>query len=82
MRIPSLPTSARGLGCPPTTISLVQIDIWHPEMQSVQRQFGKLWNKSPGDNAKVSVLLKDYEDADKALAKVGIPKSRRPLTNS
>lgn len=39
-------------------------------MQSVQRQFGKLLNKGPGDNAKVSVLLKDYEDADKVLATV------------
>ncbi|CAP60844.1 uncharacterized protein PODANS_1_21130 [Podospora anserina S mat+] len=37
-------------------------------MQSMQRQFGKLLNKGPGDNAKVSVLLKDYEDADKVLA--------------
>lgn len=40
-------------------------------MQNVQRKFGKIWNKGPGDNAKVSVLLNDYEDADKALAKVG-----------
>ncbi|KAB5559772.1 SH3 domain signaling protein [Coniochaeta sp. 2T2.1] len=39
-------------------------------MQSVQRQFGKLRSKGPGDNAKVSVLLNDYEDADKVLAKV------------
>ncbi len=39
-------------------------------MQSVQRQFGKLPNKGPGDNAKVSVILTDYEDADKVLAKV------------
>lgn len=40
-------------------------------MQSVQRSFGKLLNKAPGDNAKVSVLLNDYEDIDKVLAKVG-----------
>jgi hypothetical protein len=39
-------------------------------MQSMQRQFGKLLNKGPGDNARVSVLLNDYEDADKVLAKV------------
>ncbi|KAL2259849.1 hypothetical protein VTK26DRAFT_6330 [Humicola hyalothermophila] len=39
-------------------------------MQSMQRQFGKLWSKGPGDNAKVSVLLNDYEDVDKLLAKI------------
>jgi hypothetical protein len=39
-------------------------------MQSMQRQFGKLWNKGPGENAKVAVLLKDYEDANEVLAKV------------
>ncbi|KAK4150947.1 hypothetical protein C8A00DRAFT_45743 [Chaetomidium leptoderma] len=39
-------------------------------MQSVQRQFGKLLNKGPGENAKVAVLLKDYEDADNVLAQV------------
>lgn len=39
-------------------------------MQSMQRQFGRLWNKGPGDNAKVSVLLNDYEDVDKVLAQV------------
>ncbi|KAK3331170.1 hypothetical protein B0H66DRAFT_467393 [Apodospora peruviana] len=37
-------------------------------MQSMQRSFGKLWSKGPGDNAKFSVLLTDYEDADKVLA--------------
>jgi hypothetical protein len=36
----------------------------------MQRQFGKLRNKGPGDNAKVSALLSDYEDADNVLAKV------------
>jgi len=40
-------------------------------MNSVQRQFGKLMGKGPGDNAKVAVLLNDYEDADKMLTKVG-----------
>lgn len=39
-------------------------------MQSMQRKFGKLLNRGPGDNAKVSVLLNDYEDADRVLAKV------------
>lgn len=38
-------------------------------MQSVQRKFGRLLSKNPGDNAKVSVLLNDYEDADRILAK-------------
>ena len=40
-------------------------------MQSMQRSFGRLINKGPGNNAKVSIILKDYEDADKVLAKVG-----------
>ncbi|KAI0012014.1 hypothetical protein F4779DRAFT_570039 [Xylariaceae sp. FL0662B] len=39
-------------------------------MQSMQRSFGKLLHKSPGDNAKVAVLLNDYEDADRVLAKL------------
>ena len=42
-------------------------------MQSMQRQFGKLLSKGPGDNAKVSVILNDYEDADKVLARVRVP---------
>lgn len=48
-------------------------------MQSMQRKFGKLLNKAPGDNAKVSVVLNDYEDADKVLAKVDTP-PKRPST--
>lgn len=36
----------------------------------VTRKVGKLMNRGPGDNAKVSVLLNDYEDADRVLAKV------------
>jgi hypothetical protein len=44
-------------------------------MQSIQRQFGKLLHKGPGENAKVAVLLKDYEDADNVLAKVLPPRS-------
>ncbi|KAI2604955.1 uncharacterized protein GGS25DRAFT_502744 [Hypoxylon fragiforme] len=39
-------------------------------MQSMQRQFGKLLHKSPGDNARVAVLFNDYEDADRILAKI------------
>jgi amphiphysin len=39
-------------------------------MNSMHRQFGKLMSKGPGDNAKVSVLIADYEDADKTLTKV------------
>ncbi|KAI1108834.1 hypothetical protein F5Y14DRAFT_434527 [Nemania sp. NC0429] len=39
-------------------------------MQSVQRQFGRILHKSPGDNAKVAVLLSDYEDVDRVLAKI------------
>lgn len=36
----------------------------------VTRKVGKLMGRGPGDNAKVSVLLNDYEDADRVLAKV------------
>ncbi|KAK5656552.1 hypothetical protein OQA88_4531 [Cercophora sp. LCS_1] len=39
-------------------------------MQSMQRQFGKLMRRGPGDNAKVSMLLKEYEDADNVLAQL------------
>ncbi|TAQ88481.1 hypothetical protein B7494_g3179 [Chlorociboria aeruginascens] len=39
-------------------------------MNSVHRQFGKLKNKGTGETAKVSVLLNDYEDADKMLQKI------------
>ncbi|KUI64141.1 hypothetical protein VM1G_10908 [Cytospora mali] len=39
-------------------------------MQSMQRKFGRLLNKNPGDNAKVSVLLNDYEDADRILTRI------------
>lgn len=36
----------------------------------MQRSFGRLLNKAPGDNARVSNLLNDYEDADRVLAKL------------
>lgn len=48
-------------------------------MQSMQRKFGKLLNKGPGDNAKVSVLLNDYEDADRVLARVSLHYSGAPM---
>jgi hypothetical protein len=39
-------------------------------MNSMQRQFGKLTHKGGGDDAKVSVLLQDFDEADKMLTKV------------
>ncbi|KAF7959687.1 hypothetical protein EAE96_001301 [Botrytis aclada] len=36
-------------------------------MNSMHRQIGKIRHKGPGDTAKVSVLLSDYEDANKML---------------
>ncbi|GKT71707.1 SH3 domain signaling protein [Colletotrichum tofieldiae] len=39
-------------------------------MQSVQRKFGKLMSKSPGDNAKIAAVLHDYEDAERLLGKI------------
>ncbi|KAJ0384735.1 hypothetical protein COL922a_007737 [Colletotrichum nupharicola] len=39
-------------------------------MQSMHRQFGKLMNKSPGDNAKIAAILHDYEDAENLLGKI------------
>ena len=39
-------------------------------MQSMQRRFGKFLPRT-ADESQVSVLLKDFEDADKMLAKVG-----------
>jgi len=46
-------------------------------MQSMQRQFNKLLSKGPGENAKVAVLLNDYEDADNVLTKVQNPDTKR-----
>lgn len=42
-------------------------------MQSVQRRFGKFLPRT-ADEAQVGVLLKDFEDADKMLAKVLLEK--------
>lgn len=38
-------------------------------MQSMQRRFGKLLSRT-ADESQVAVLLKDFDDADKMLAKV------------
>lgn len=38
-------------------------------MQSMHRQFGKLMKRS-ADDSQVSVLLKDFDNADKLLTKV------------
>jgi len=43
-------------------------------MQSVHRRFGKFLPRT-ADEAQVSVLLKDFEDADKMLTKVHRPQS-------
>jgi len=39
-------------------------------MNSINRQFGKLMIKGEGNSTKVSVLLNDYEEADKTLTKI------------
>jgi amphiphysin len=39
-------------------------------MNSMQRQFARVRGKGGADTAKVSVLLNDFEDADKLLTKV------------
>lgn len=39
-------------------------------MQSVHRQFGRFMKRS-ADDSQVSVILKDFDEADKLLAKVG-----------
>jgi hypothetical protein len=40
-------------------------------MQSVQRQFGRLMKRSADDN-QVAILLKDFEQIDNLLNKVGL----------
>lgn len=40
-------------------------------MNSMQRQIAKARGKAGEESAKVSVLLNDFEDADKMLTKVG-----------
>ncbi|POS86877.1 hypothetical protein EPUL_001437 [Erysiphe pulchra] len=39
-------------------------------MKSMNRQFGKLMRKDPGNRADIATLLGDYEEADKALSKM------------
>lgn len=39
----------------------------------MSRSWGKLVGKGPGDNAKVSLMLNDFEDADKVLVKASCP---------
>lgn len=48
----------------------IQFHIKGPaNMQSMHRQFGKLMKRS-ADDSQVSVLLKDFDNADKLLTKV------------
>lgn len=39
-------------------------------MERINKKFGRMMSKGPGDNAKVAIMLKEYDDADKMLAKV------------
>ncbi|KAI6250684.1 hypothetical protein HI914_00780 [Erysiphe necator] len=39
-------------------------------MKSMNRQFGRLMRKDPGNRADIATLLSDYEEADKALSKM------------
>ena len=43
-------------------------------MQRVQRRFGRLLPRT-ADESQVALLLKDFEDADKMLERVGIDMS-------
>jgi len=47
-------------------------------MQSVQRHFGKYMKRS-ADESQISVLLKDFDDADMLLAKVRVSSSGLPI---
>lgn len=40
-------------------------------MQSMQKRFGRMTTKRTADDSQVAVLLKDFEDADVLLSKVG-----------
>lgn len=53
-------------------------------MQSLQRKFGQMTTKSSADDSQVAILMKDFEDADTLLTKVGISVSvmTRQLTRS
>lgn len=39
-------------------------------MSSISRQFGRLTTKGAGNDAKIQVLLEDFEQADKCLAQL------------
>jgi hypothetical protein len=65
---PLLLSTAR-LGARLFSFHLCFLDL-SDKMQSVQRQFGKFMKRS-ADDSQVSVLLKDFEEADLLLAKVG-----------
>lgn len=61
------------LGLPPSFLKLVLSTTEHsrfPTMQSVQRRFGRTTQKR-ADDSQVAALLKDFEDADMLLSRVG-----------
>lgn len=39
-------------------------------MQSIQRQYGRVMHRGAEDDAKVTVLINDYNNSDQALASV------------
>jgi hypothetical protein len=41
-------------------------------MQNMQRRFGRMTTKQSADDSQIAVLLKDFDDADMLLGKVGI----------
>lgn len=43
-----------------------------PRMQNMQRRFGRMTTKESADDSQIAVLLKDFDDADMLLGKVGI----------
>src|SRR3954462_4094054 len=47
-----------------------------PRMQNMQRRFGRMTTKQSADDSQIAVLLKDFDDADMLLGKVGIHISR------
>lgn len=55
----------------PRTVSVSSSQPPKIKMQSMQRKFGRMTTKRSADDSQVAVLLKDFEDADNLLAKVG-----------
>jgi hypothetical protein len=45
-------------------------------MQNMSRRFGRMTTKSSADDSQIAVLLKDFDDADMLLGKVGSNVSR------